>query len=80
MTGKRLELLKGAFPRTNIVAMLLNPGGQFLDQTLEHTKTAAEALGLQIRPYYIKGGEDIDRAFDPLKKLRAHALLISGGR
>ena len=79
MTGKRLELIKGAFPRTNIVAILLNPGGQFLDQTLEHANTAAEALGLQIRPYYIRGAEDIDRAFNPLKKLRAHALLISGG-
>jgi putative ABC transport system substrate-binding protein len=79
MTGKRLELLKEAFPRTNIVAMLLNPGGQFLDQTLEHAKTGAKALGLQIRPYYIKGAEDIDGAFDDLKKLRANALLMPGG-
>jgi putative ABC transport system substrate-binding protein len=78
ITGKRLELLKEAFPRANIVAVLLNPGGQFLDQTLEHAKTGAKALGLQIRPYYIKGAEDIDRAFD-LKKLRANALLITGG-
>ena len=47
MTGKRLELLKEAFPRISVVGMLLNPGSQFLDETLEHVKTGAKALGLK---------------------------------
>ena len=46
---------------------------------LEHVKTWAKALGLQIRPYYIKGAKDIDQAFDELKKLQVNALLMPGG-
>jgi putative ABC transport system substrate-binding protein len=79
ITGKRLELLKEAFPKTSVVAMLLNPGSQFLNLTLEHAKTAGKALGLQIQPYYVKGAGEFERAFDDLKKLRANALLMPGG-
>ena len=79
MTGKRIELLKEAFPKISIVGILLNPGGQFLDSTLDQTRVAAKALGLQVRPHYIKGAADIDRAFDELKKLRVNALHMPGG-
>jgi hypothetical protein len=56
-----------------------NPAGQFLDQTLEQAKAGGKALGLQIQPHYVKGAEDIGRAFDELKKLRVNALLVLGG-
>jgi putative tryptophan/tyrosine transport system substrate-binding protein len=80
MMGKRLDLLKEAFPRISSVAMLWNPGaGQLAEQVLEGAKTGANALGIQLRPYEVRSTGDIDRAFDELKKLQANALLIPGG-
>ena len=71
--GKRVELLKEAFPKIRVVAML-NPGGN-----LEDARTGAKVLGLQVHPYEIKSAGDIDRAGDDMKKLRANALLIGTG-
>ena len=80
MRGKQLELLKEAFPRTSVVAMLWNiDAGQLASVALEEAKTVAKALGIQIRPYELKSAGDIERAFDDVKKLRANALLITGG-
>ena len=80
MRGKQLELLKEAAPRTSVVAMLWNiDAGQLADVALEEAKTAAKALGIQIRPYEIKSAGDIERAFDDVKKFRINALLITGG-
>ena len=52
--------------------------GQLASVALEEAKTAAKALGIQIRPYEIKSAGDIERAFDDLKKIRTNALLITG--
>ena len=80
MMGKRLDLLKEAFPKITTVAMLWNPeAGHFAKQVLEGAKTAAEALGLQVQPHEIRNTGDIDRAFDELKSLKIDALLIPGG-
>jgi len=68
-----VELLKEAFPKIRVVAML-NPGGN-----LEDARTGAKVLGLQVHPYEIKSAGDIDRAGDDMKKLRANALLIGTG-
>jgi ABC-type uncharacterized transport system substrate-binding protein len=74
MTGKRLGLLKEAFPNVKIVGLLTNPTSETRESTLDLTKTVAKALGLQIHPIDVKDGADIDRSFEPLKKLRVNAL------
>jgi putative tryptophan/tyrosine transport system substrate-binding protein len=80
MMGKRLDLLKEAFPKISLVAMLWNPdAGEFAEQVLEGAKTGAKALGIQLRPYEVRSTGDIDRAFDELKKLQSNALIIPGG-
>ena len=80
MMGKRLDLLKEAFPKISLVAMLWNPeAGQFAEQVLGGAKKGAKALGIQLRPYDVRSTGDIDRAYDDLKKLQADALLIPGG-
>ena len=48
MTGKRLELLKEAFPNVKIVGLLMNPTSETRESTLDLAKTVAKALGLQI--------------------------------
>lgn len=71
MMGKRLDLLKDAFPKVTAVAMLWNPeAGQLAEQVLEGAKTWAKALGIHLRPYEITSRGDIDRAFDQLKNSR----------
>lgn len=71
MMGKRLDLLKEAFPKISIVAMLWNPeAGQFAEQVLGGAKKGAKALGIQLRPYDVRSTGDIDRAFDHLKNCR----------
>ena len=80
IVGKQLELLKESVPKTNIVAMFWNPqAGQFASVAIDEAKSAANALGLQIRPYEIKTAGDIERAYDELNKSRVDALLIPGG-
>jgi putative ABC transport system substrate-binding protein len=80
MVGKQLELLNESVPKISVVAMLWNPeAGRLAGVAIDEAKTAAKALGLQIRPYEIKVAGDIDRVFDDLKKTRADALLIPGG-
>ena len=80
MTGKRLELLKEAFPNVKIVGVLTTPTSETRESTLDLTKTVAKALGLQIHHHDIKDGPDIDHSFEPLKKLRVDALHMPAGQ
>jgi putative tryptophan/tyrosine transport system substrate-binding protein len=80
MEGKRLDVLKEAFPKISAVAMLWNPeAGQLAHLALDSAKRGAEALDIQLRLHEVRNARDIDRAFDDLKKLQADALLIPGG-
>ena len=79
MTGKRLELLKEAFPKIKTVGMLRNPASEIREQTDKVINVSAEALGLVIHSHDVRNGADIERSFDPLKKLRVHALHVPAG-
>jgi putative ABC transport system substrate-binding protein len=80
MMGKRLDLLKEAFPKIAKVAMLWNPeAGQLAAQALEGAKKGAKTLGIQLRPHEVRNTGEIDRAFDELNKIAANALVIPGG-
>ena len=81
MIGKRLELLKEAVPSISVVAAPWSPqAGQIASVELDEARTAAKALGIQIRPYEIKDAADIDRAFDALKKFALTRFLYQGLR
>ena len=80
MMGKRLDLLKEAFPKITTVAMLWNPeAGQFAAQVLGGAKAGAKALGLQLRPHEVRSTGDIEGAANVLKQLQPDALVIPGG-
>ena len=72
MYGKRVEILKEAFPKIRVVAMLGNAGGTNLDDA----STGGKVVGVQVRPVEIKNTNQIDRLGDELRKLRANGLLI----
>lgn len=78
LTGKRLELLKEAFPKVVRVAVLYDPsspsGALDVKQILPET---ARALGITIQPCEIGSAEDFDKVFAGLNKERPDALYVS---
>ena len=65
LEGKRLEVLKEAFPKISAVAMLWNPeAAQLAQLALDSAKRGAKALGIKLRPFEVKSVDDIDRTFD----------------
>jgi hypothetical protein len=63
LTGKRLELLKEAFPKINKVAYLRDPVG-VASGGLEETKAVANALGLRVQFLEVRSVKDFDKAFE----------------
>lgn len=79
LNGKRLEILKEAFPKLSRVALLLSANfpGSTLD--LKETESAARALGLRMQPLEVRDDSDIDRSFKAMIKERADALTMFPG-
>jgi putative tryptophan/tyrosine transport system substrate-binding protein len=76
LTGKRLELLKEAFPKTSRMAMLLNPEGQVPSQGYEQLEKVAQALKVSIESFKVRKSDEIDKAFAAIAKSRVDALLL----
>jgi putative ABC transport system substrate-binding protein len=78
--GKRLELLKEAFPRISRVAVLVDPASTAQGTISSGTRTAAEALGVKLLALELRGpNPDLDAVFRTATRERAGALLITGG-
>ena len=78
LSGKRLELLKEAFPKVTRVAVLWSGRdskaiGQEL--MLEDTKVTAGALRMTLQPLELRTVDDFDPAFSAIKRERADALI-----
>ena len=79
LDGKRLELLKEAFPKVARVAFLWQPGGTRGNPALTDMEPAAKALGLKLQSLEVRGLDDFDSAFARAKKERAQALIATVG-
>jgi putative ABC transport system substrate-binding protein len=78
LSGKRLELLKEAFPRISLVAVLWNPEARGPSLAFKETQVAAQALGVQLQSLEVRGPNDFDKAFSTIAKKRAGALMVLG--
>ena len=76
LSGKRLELLKEAFPRLSRVAVLWDPTNANNALTLGETKVAAGPLRLTLQSVEVRGPDDLDPAFLAIKKQSASALIV----
>jgi putative ABC transport system substrate-binding protein len=78
--GKRLELLKEAVGKIDRVAVLYDPAipGTTLE-VKEFLPSAARALRLTIKPWEVRGKNDIDRVFSEMGKQRMDGLYVPGG-
>ena len=70
LDGKRLELLKEAFPKVARVAFLWAPGGTRGNLTLTDMEAAAKALGLKLQSLPVRGLDDFESAFAQAKTER----------
>ena len=79
LAGKRLELLKEAFPKVSRVAFLWDPANPGLAAYFRETEVAARAIGVQLQSLEFRGSKDIEAAFRAAIKGRAEALIVVAG-
>ena len=79
LDGKRLELLKEAFPKVARVALLWESSGTRGNRALTDMEAAAKALGLKLLSLEVRSLDDFDSAFARAKKDGAQALITNTG-
>jgi ABC-type uncharacterized transport system substrate-binding protein len=79
LDGKRLELLKEAFPKVARVAFLWQPGGTRGNLPLTEMEAAAKALGVKLISLPVRSLDDFEGAFARAKRERAQALITTTG-
>ncbi len=75
LSGKRLQLLTEAAPRTTRVAVIWNPVSPASAGYLRETEAAARSLGLQLQPVEVRSPADLDAAFKAVARARPSALI-----
>jgi putative tryptophan/tyrosine transport system substrate-binding protein len=75
--AKRLELLRAMVPKTDIIAMLVNPSGAEAQVQSRDVQEAANALGQQLIILHASTDDEIDMAFTALVQQRAGALIVA---
>jgi putative tryptophan/tyrosine transport system substrate-binding protein len=79
LDGKRLELLKEAFPKIVRVAFLWQAGGMRGNLELTDMEAAAKVLGIKLQSLPVRSLGDLEGAFARAKKERAQALITTTG-
>jgi putative ABC transport system substrate-binding protein len=75
--GKRLELLKEAFPRLARVALIYNPENAGSVLALEETKRWTGRLGIRLEPHAFRGPHDFERVSGEIERPRPDALMTT---
>ena len=75
LNGKRLELLKEAFPKVARVAFLWEPFHLSGNPALTEMEAAAKALGLKLQSLPVRSLDDFDGAFARAEREGAQALI-----
>ena len=79
LDGKRLELLKEAFPKVARVAFLWQSGAGEETSLSQRLEAAAKALGVKLQSLEVRSLDDFDSAFARAKRDGAQALITSTG-
>lgn len=74
LDGKRLELLKEAFPKVTRVALLWTVGSARGDLRFREMEAVAKTLGLRLQSLGVTGSDDFERVFEAAKNAGAQAL------
>jgi putative tryptophan/tyrosine transport system substrate-binding protein len=74
LNGKRLELLKEAFPKVTRVLFLTRVDSAIGEQRFKEAEKAAKALKLRLQPLSAKGAEDLEGTFAAAKRAGVQAV------
>ncbi|HSE85348.1 MAG TPA: ABC transporter substrate-binding protein [Candidatus Binatia bacterium] len=74
--GKRLELLKEAFPKVSSVAVLWNPEEQSPAHGFKELQSVAPSLGVKLQSFEVRKPNEIDKVFAGIAKRRVDAVLV----
>jgi putative tryptophan/tyrosine transport system substrate-binding protein len=79
LNAKRLEILRELVPAAARVAVLVNPSNAINTETaLRDVRSAASAMGVQIKVLEARTNREIDEAFASFTRERPDALYVSG--
>ena len=76
LSGKRLELLREAFPRLGRAAVLGNPTQPFTPILFNSTISAARSLGLEIEVFNADSPKALEAALAGIEKRKSEALVV----
>ena len=76
LSGKRVELLTEAFPKTTRIAALQSPQDFEAGAGYKETQEAAKAFSLRLHPVEVQSANDFEPAFVQMNKARETALLV----
>jgi putative tryptophan/tyrosine transport system substrate-binding protein len=76
LSGKRLEILREALPKTTRVAALWSPREKVATAVFQETKTAAQGFSVQLHSFEVDTIQDIEKAFAEMPKVRPNALVV----
>jgi ABC-type uncharacterized transport system substrate-binding protein len=77
LSGKRLEMLREAFPRVARMGMLWHRPSDIDALTRRETEEAAQTLGISLKAHGVDGPDDFDRALSAIVADRAGAVLVA---
>jgi putative tryptophan/tyrosine transport system substrate-binding protein len=74
LNGKRIELLKEAFPKITKVGFVRRVSSASSERSIEDAEVVAKALGLQLQAIRLKESDDINSGFEAAKRAGVQAL------
>jgi putative ABC transport system substrate-binding protein len=74
LSGKRLEILKEAFPGISRIGVIWNPENP--STGFKESQVAAKALSIQLQSLEVRGPDDFEGAFQAASKRQARALSV----
>jgi putative ABC transport system substrate-binding protein len=73
---KRLELLKEAIPQLTRVGYLANPTYAVHQPQLQEMQAAARSLGMELHPFEVREGSELERAFAGMVAAHVGAVVV----
>ena len=77
MVGKRLQLLKDAFPQTSLVAVLRTPNFATDQMQWDALERVAPAMNVKLFPVLVNARSDLEGAFATIRREHPNALFAS---
>jgi putative ABC transport system substrate-binding protein len=74
LNGKRLELLKEAFPKITRVGLIRRAGTPETERVFKEDEAVAKGLGIRLQSILVKVADDLQSAFDAAKSAGVQAL------